>query len=272
MKIKSVGFLGAGQMATALAGGVTAGELMQCDGLYFCDANQAQLDSMAKRFAGCHVTNHSSQLFKDCNLIILSVKPQVLTSILGQLRPHVTPEHVLISIAAGISLAQLQDSLRTKNIVRVMPNTPAQVSAGVSALCSDLADDSDAMLAAQKIFETVGQTVIVQDHQMDAVTGLSGSGPAFVLMMIESLCDAGVANGLSRAVAMILATQTVLGSAKMVQQTGLHPAVLKDQVTSPAGTTIAGIRSLEANHFRSSVIEAVCQATFRSEQLRKPSH
>ncbi len=268
MVFSKIGFLGAGQMAKALAKGVVASGLVAPTALVFCDPVDAQLAAARAQFPGCITLQNAHDLFTQCELIILSVKPQVLPIVASKFAKSVSSNHLLISIAAGISLGSLQEWFATKNVVRVMPNTPAQVAAGVSALASDLAADSESMQIASQIFATVGKVVVVDDAQMDAVTGLSGSGPAYVLMMIEALSDAGVASGLARPVALTLAVQTVLGSAKMVQDTQLHPAVLKDQVTSPAGTTIAGIRVLEANKFRSTLIEAVSAAVNRSRELR----
>ncbi len=197
------------------------------------------------------------------------MKPQILPTVAEQISDLLTTDHVLISIAAGISLERLKTWFGKAKIIRVMPNTPAQVSAGVSAIASELPSDSIELKTASKLFETVGKVVHVTDAQMDAVTGLSGSGPAYVLLMIEALIDAGVANGLARPIATTLAVQTVLGTATMAQQANQHPAVLKDQVTSPGGTTIAGLRVLESHAVRSALIEAVTRATERSRELGK---
>ncbi len=263
-----LGFLGAGQMATALASGALSNHLLEPKALYFSDPSSVQRKLASDRFEGCTAFAEASDLFAACDTIVLSVKPQVLAAIGSTLAKYIKPSHTVISIAAGVTLSQLQAWLATKNVVRVMPNTPAQVSAGISALASDLSESSEGFLAAKSLFETVGEIVVVNDSQMDAVTGLSGSGPAYVLMMLEAMSDAGVAAGLPRAVATQLANQTVMGTAVMAAKTKTHPALLKEQVTSPAGTTVAGLRVLESKGFRSAIIEAILQATERSRELR----
>lgn len=262
-----LGFLGAGQMGSALASGAVKSNLFKPADLCFCDPNADQLQKMKSMFPGCETTSDASVLFAASTQIILAVKPQILPVVAEKLKSIVTERHTLISIAAGVTLAKLKSWFGKAKLIRVMPNTPAQVMAGASAITSELPADSAELGAANKLFETVGKVVHVSENQMDAVTGLSGSGPAYVLLFIESLIDAGVANGLPRATAATLAVQTVLGTAQMVLQSKEHPAVLKDQVTSPGGTTIAGLRILESNNVRSAVIEAVSRATERSREL-----
>jgi pyrroline-5-carboxylate reductase len=262
-----LGFLGAGQMGSALAAGAVKSNLIKPADLCFCDPNAGQLQKMKSMFPGCETTSDASTLLSSATRIILAVKPQVLPSIAEQLRSMVTENHTLISIAAGITLSKLKSWFSNAKLIRVMPNTPAQVMAGASAIASELPSDSPELNAAAKLFETVGKVVHISENQMDAVTGLSGSGPAYVLLFIEALIDAGVANGLPRAIATTLAVQTVLGTSQMVERSKEHPAVLKDQVTSPGGTTIAGLRILEREGVRSAVIEAVTRATERSREL-----
>ena len=268
MSIDKLGFLGAGQMATALAAGGTAAGLLGPDSLWFCDPSADQLSRVRDRFAGCRVTAEARELFGECELVVLAVKPQVLVKVAAELRPLVTPRHVLVSIAAGVPLQKLREWFGTDAVVRVMPNTPAQVGVGAAGIATSMPHDSPRLRQVVQVMESVGAVAMVDDSMMDAVTGLSGSGPAFVLTFIEAMIDAAVAAGLSRQVGTTLSVQTVLGTAKMVQETGLHPAALKDQVTSPAGTTIAGLRALEAAGMRSAVIEAVIRAVERSVELR----
>jgi pyrroline-5-carboxylate reductase len=197
----------------------------------------------------------------------LAVKPQVLEGISMGLAPHTTPHHHLISIAAGIPLAKLTQWFRTERITRVMPNTPCQCLQGASGIAHGAGVGTEDREWTDSVFRSVGTVVHVTDEQLHAVTGVSGSGPAYVLLLIEALSDGGVAAGLSREVSLQLATQTVLGAATMVQQTGVHPAVLREQVTSPAGTTIEALKVLEKGGVRSTVIEAVLAATNRSKEL-----
>jgi pyrroline-5-carboxylate reductase len=267
MPSKKLGFLGGGQMATALAKGALASELTPASDLIFCEPSAAQQWKLAEAFPGCTIVSSGSDLFPVCDRIILSVKPQILREIAGSLKKLVNGNHCLISIAAGISLPQLSEWFGTHAIIRVMPNTPAQVLAGASGMtCGRDVSDADRNWSEQ-FLKSVGSVVHVSDSLLHAVTGLSGSGPAYVLLIIEAMADGGVAAGLSREVATQLAVQTVLGTAKMVQETGQHPAILKDQVTSPAGTTIAGLAVLEQRGVRSAMIDAILAATTRSKAL-----
>lgn len=266
----AIGFLGGGQMATAIANGVVVAGLARPEELMFCDPNASQIERLQQRFPGCSVVDSAEKLFAQCHRVVLAVKPQVLESVASPLSLHVQPHHLLVSIAAGIPLSKLTHWFRTERIARVMPNTPCQNLQGASGItvAHGLSDDDKAWV--DRLFRSVGTVVHVHEEQLHAVTGVSGSGPAYVLMMIEALSDGGVAAGLSRDVALQLAAQTVLGAAAMVQSTGLHPAVLREQVTSPAGTTIAAIGVLERGAFRSTVMQAVLAASNRSKELAGP--
>jgi pyrroline-5-carboxylate reductase len=207
---------------------------------------------------------------KRANVLILAVKPYLVGSVLAEIRDGFTAEHCLISIAAGVPLAELEAGLGAgARLIRVMPNTPALVGVAASAFAlGKSARPADGKLV-QELFSSVGITFQVREGLLDAVTGLSGSGPAFVYLFIESLSDGGVAAGLPREVATRLAAQTVLGGAKMVLETGLHPGVLKDMVTSPGGTTIEGVHELENGKLRGTVISAVRAATEKAKRLRQ---
>jgi pyrroline-5-carboxylate reductase len=201
-------------------------------------------------------------------VIILAIKPQQADGVLDLIKPVVTPDKLVISIMAGIPSSKIEATLASGcRVVRAMPNTPALISAGATAVCSGRKASSDDLDFALQIFAQIGTTVSVEEKLMDAVTGLSGSGPAYVFTFIEALADAGVKNGLPRAVAAQLAVQTVLGSARMVSETGEHPALLKEKVTSPGGTTIAALHALENGSFRGVVMNAVDAACLRSKEL-----
>ena len=191
----------------------------------------------------------------------------MLKAIAGELAPKVGKEHLLVSIAAAISLSDLQEMLGTQRIIRVMPNTPSQVGAGAAAIAADVHAAEPDIAWVESLMNSVGSSVRVPDHLIHAVTGVSGSSPAYIYMVIEALSDGGVAMGLPREIATKLAAQAVVGAAKMVLDTGMHPGELKDQVTSPGGTTIAALRTLEKAGVRSAFIEAVARCTERSQEM-----
>ncbi len=263
----SIGFIGGGQMACAMASGAVHGGAIAPQDLVFAEPNPIQQTKLVSLFPESTIVSSGEEILSICDRVVLSVKPQVLSTISPELARHIKPQHLLVSIAAGISLAQLVSLLGTQRIVRVMPNTPCQVGAGAAAMSVGSSVDTTDATWVEHLFSSVGIIVRVPDTLMHAVTGLSGSGPAYVYQMIEALSDGGVAQGLPRDLSLKLAAQTVLGAAKMVLESGKHPGELKDQVTSPGGTTIAGIRALERAGMRSSFIEAVAHATERSRQL-----
>jgi pyrroline-5-carboxylate reductase len=264
-----IGFLGAGQMATALAKGWIAAGLLDRTASVASDP----LPAAWTRFAadtGVRVVDTNPAVLAACRVVVLAVKPQVMPAVLGELRPHVTPDHLFVSIAAGVTLDQLADHLgRDTRIVRVMPNTPALVGATAAGYAAGPAATAQDVELVGTLFAAVGTAFPLPEKLLDAVTGLSGSGPAFVYVFIEALADGGVRAGLPREVALKLAAQTVLGSAKMVLETGTHPAALKDAVASPGGTTIAGLHALERSAFRAATMDAVTAATQRAEELGK---
>jgi pyrroline-5-carboxylate reductase len=214
------------------------------------------------------VVSRNGDVVRAASVLILATKPEQVASVLAEVRDEFTRRHLLISIAAGVSLAQLEAGLPTRaRVVRVMPNTPALVGAAASGYAvGKAATRSDGHLV-QRLFSTVGVAFQVKESLLDAVTGLSGSGPAYVYQFIEALSDGGVAVGLPREVATQLAAQTVLGGARMVIETGIHPGTLKDMVTSPGGTTIEGLHELEKGKLRGTVMSAVRVAAEKSKQL-----
>jgi pyrroline-5-carboxylate reductase len=265
----TIGFLGAGKMATALAKGFIRAGLVTSKQIIASDPSASATAEFAKE-VGAKTTGFNPDVVKFADVLVLAVKPDQVSGVLADIRDHFTEKHLLISIAAGVPLARLEAGLSAgARLIRVMPNTPALVGASATAFApAKSASPEDAELA-QKLFAAVGLAFQVKESLLDAVTGLSGSGPAYVYMFIEGLSDGGVAAGLPRDVATRLAAQTVLGSAKMVLETGMHPGALKDMVTSPGGTTIEGLHELEKGKMRGTVISAVRAATEKSRKLGK---
>ena len=261
------GFLGAGKMATALARGFVRAEIVFPREIIAGDLSDTALKNFTKE-TGAKAAASNDEVLKFANIVILAVKPDQVAGVLAEQRGNFTNEHLLISIAAGVTLAKMEAALPAgARVIRVMPNTPALVGEAAAAFAlgkSATAADGD---LATKLLSAVGVAFPVKESLLDAVTGLSGSGPAYVYQFIEALSDGGVAAGLPRDIATKLAAQTVLGAAKMVLETGQHPGALKDQVTSPGGTTIEGLHELEKGKLRATVMSAVRAATEKSKKL-----
>jgi pyrroline-5-carboxylate reductase len=262
-----IGFLGAGKMATALAKGLLQAGIVSPDQLLASDSVEAARAQFAQA-VGCKTTAFNPDVPHFANLLIIAVKPDQVDEVMSEVRAHCTEKHLLVSIAAGVTLARLEAALDAgARVIRVMPNTPALVGSSATAFSrGKFATAADGQLA-QRLFSSVGIAYEVKEALLDAVTGLSGSGPAYIYLIIEALSDGGVAAGLPREVATRLAAQTVLGSAKMVLETGLHPGILKDMVTSPGGTTIEGLHELELGGVRGAVMQAVRAAAAKSKTL-----
>lgn len=260
-------FIGGGQMATALASGAVTAGLLAEKSLVFAEPMPSQRDKLKGRFAAAKIVSTAVEVLALTERVILSVKPQALPTVCQDLRSRGCQQHLLISIAAGYSLSRLQTLLGSERLVRVMPNTPAQIGAGAAGISAASGASEADIGFVEQLMSAVGLSVRVPDALMHAVTALSGSGPAYVYLMIDALSDGGVAQGLPRELATRLAAQTVLGAAQMVLESGLHPGQLRDQVTSPGGTTIAGLRALEQAAVRSGFIEAVAAAAARSIEL-----
>ncbi|VAX40127.1 Pyrroline-5-carboxylate reductase [hydrothermal vent metagenome] len=264
----TIGFIGAGRMATALAQGFISSGFTSVGHLMASDPFASACEQFHKA-TGAKTTDSNALLLQQSEIIILAVKPQVMSNVLKQLSANVTSKHLVISIAAGVSLQTISDLLENKpRLIRVMPNTPALVGCGASGFSLGTSATLEDAKRVQSMLSTVGVAVEVPETLLDAVTGLSGSGPAYVYQVIEALSDGGVQAGLPRDMATKLAAQTVMGAAKMVLETGEHPGALKDAVTSPGGTTIAGIHALEQGGLRSCLMNAVQAATKRSQELR----
>jgi len=222
-----------------------------------------------QRLAGCSVGTNNRAAARDADVIILCVKPQAVGPVLDEIRPELNPKKLLISIAASVPSTYIERRLGTKiPVIRAMPNTPALVGAGITAIARGKFAEPAHVATAEKLFGAVGKTVVVDEKYMDAITGLSASGPAFVYIILESLAEGGVKAGLPRDLATLLAAQMALGAAKVVLETGHHPALLKDAVTTPAGCTIDGILELEEGGLRVTLIKAVMKAAERAKELR----
>ncbi len=262
-----IAVIGAGNMGAAILRGVLKAAWCQSGNLLASHPTKDRRDAIAAEL-GVRVTASNREAAAWADVIILGVKPQIMTRVLEEIAPAVTPDKLVVSIAAGLSTATMEKSLPEGTaVIRTMPNLAVTVDLGATAFCrgSHVRDENAAIVRA--IFEAVGVLVEVPESLMDAVTGLSGTGPMYIFQIIEGLSDAGVKVGLSRHVANLLAVQTVFGSAKMALETGKHPGLLKDMVTSPGGTAIAALHSMERNGLRALLIDAVEVATERSRQL-----
>ncbi len=266
---KTIAFLGAGNMAEAFVKGLLRAGVAAPQEILCTDRRLDRLSELAARY-GIRTSPDNRAAAAEAAIVVLSVKPQVMNKLLAEIAPALDDRKLVISIAAGVPLAAIERRVgHGIRIVRTMPNTPALVGAGATAISpGEHATEAD-LAQAKALFDAIGKTVIVDEPLLDAVTGLSGSGPAYVFLVIEALSDAGVKVGLDRRTAQDLSAQTVLGSAKLLIETGEHPGRLKDQVTSPGGTAIAGLHTLEAGGLRTTLMDAVEAATKRSHELGK---
>jgi len=260
--------VGGGRMGRALIKGMTTAGVIKANACSIVEPDEKSRVWWQENQPNCRLVNNVSEAISEANVVILAVKPDVV-AIAAKDGGAIWKDRLIMSVAAGISLAKLTSWFGGDRVIRVMPNTPCLVGQGASAFCCAAGVTQDDRKLAVKMLLAVGWAREVDEKLMDAVTGLSGSGPAYVCVMIEALADGGVLAGLPRDLAMQLATQTVLGTAKMVAETGQHPAELKDAVASPGGTTIAGLRVLEQNGVRTALIEAVAAASERSRELGK---
>lgn len=262
-----IGFLGAGNMAEALIRGLIRGGHVLPTAILASAPRPERRAQLAFDYQiGALADNR--EVARGANILVLSVKPQILPRVLKEIAEEVRPEALVISIAAGISTEAIERALpESVRVIRAMPNTPALVAAGATAISAGARATELDLAAAKQMFDAVGLTVILDEGQLDAVTGLSGSGPAYIFLILEALADAGVKVGLSRRNAQRLAAQTVMGSAKLLLDTDEHPGRLKDMVTSPGGTAIAGLHTLEQGGLRTTLINAVETATKRAREL-----
>jgi len=265
----AIGFIGGGRMAEALIQGICASGQAAPDQIFVVDLDQSRRALLHEKF-GVAVFDQSQPVVEKCDVIILAVKPQVMANVLQGIKNTLESRHLLVSIAAGVSLSVIQHNLSGApcRLIRVMPNTPALVREGAAAISPGKGADENDVAMVKRLFDAVGQSVVLAENYLDAVTGLSGSGPAYVFSFIEALIDAGIKVGLPRQEAQSLVLQTVLGSVKLAMETQQNPAELKAMVTSPGGTTIAGMHVLARAGFQGILMDAVEAATNRSRELR----
>jgi pyrroline-5-carboxylate reductase len=260
-------FLGGGQMAEAIARGVIAAGLLQPEQIAASEVRAARREYLESK-VGIRAFASNAEAIAWGDVILLAVKPQDTATVLAEIGGAVRADQVVVSIAAGVPLSKLEAPFtKAVPVVRVMPNTPCLVGAGMAAIARGKHASQEHEARVLGIFNATGKAVIVAEKDLDAVTALSGSGPGYVAIMIEAMIDGGVRAGLARDIATTLAVQTVLGSAQMLSETGTHPAVLKDMVSSPGGTTIAGIHALEQGGLRAALMDAIVAATARSREL-----
>lgn len=264
---KNIAFLGAGNMAGALIRGLIHAKACEPGEILATDVRPERLEELASKY-GIRTSLDNHEAARSADVVVLSTKPQVFDRLLSQVGDAVRPDALVVSIAAGVPVSAMEARFPAgTRIVRTMPNTPAIVDAGATAIAAGTHATKDDLAITQRIFDSVGMTVVLEESLLDAATGLSGSGPAYIFLIIEALADAGVKVGLHRESALKLAAQTVLGSAKLLLDTGEHPGRLKDMVTSPGGTAIAGLHTLEAGGLRTTLINAVEAATKRAQEL-----
>ena len=271
LKNKKIGFIGGGNMAEAILKGMLSSSLIKASNIFVSEPNKSRQTFLTTEFK-VKVVKENLDLVKKADVLIVAVKPQIIREVLKDIADQVDSKKLVISVAAGVPISQIENALSKGKkkklcVVRTMPNTPSVVQEGVTAITAGKGVGKPDLKISHEIFQAVGRTVEVAEEQIDAVTGLSGSGPAYIFMIIEALSDAGVKMGLSRQVANELTVQTVLGSALLVRETGTSPGELKNRVTSPGGTTIAGLHALEKGSLRATLMNAVEKATLRSKEL-----
>ncbi len=264
-----LGFIGCGVMANAMMGGIIKAGLYAPEDIWGADPFEGSRQK-TKEVNGINVTDNNIEVLENCDTVFLTVKPQYIEGVIDGIKDYVTDKNLFVCIAAGITLDYLEEHFGSSvKAIRVMPNTPAQVGEGMAAACPNKNVTEEEKNRALEILRSFGSAELMPENLFDIVTGVSGSGPAYVFMFIEAMADAAVNGGMQRKQAYVFAAQTVLGAAKMVLETGKHPGELKDMVSSPAGTTIAGVRALEKGNLRSTVIEGVMAATNKSIEMRE---
>jgi pyrroline-5-carboxylate reductase len=267
-ELGNIGFIGGGNMGEALIKGLINSKV-PAGNIRVAEPNESRARQLTERY-GVTCSSEAGEVVQQSDLIVLAIKPQIVPAAMPGIAEAFGKGKLLVSIAAGVTSRSLEEYFTgTPHVVRVMPNTPALAGAGATALCPGMHANREDLATAVHLFEAVGTVHVVSEAQMDAVTGLSGSGPAYVYMVIEALAAGGVLEGLPMDTALALATQTVFGTAQLVKESGEHPAVLRDKVCSPGGTTIAAVKALEEKGLRAALIQAVANAANRSRELGK---
>lgn len=263
------GFIGCGNMGSAIIGGIIKNGIANADNIYVSDKSKIALDNINNSY-GVYTSQDNTKIVSKVQILFLCVKPQLLYNVIDEIKSVVNSDTVIVSIVAGQSIEMIENAFEKEiKLVRVMPNTPALVGEGMSAMSPNGNVTDDEMKVVSDVFNSFGRGEIVSENLMDAVTAVSGSSPAYVFVMIEAMADAAVKGGMTRDKAYVFAAQAVLGSAKMLLETGKHPGELKDMVCSPAGTTIDAVAELEACGFRKSIINAMTKCMERSSELGK---
>lgn len=266
MKTTQIGVVGGGAMAEAMIGGMLRAELIDSGNIHVADHKLARCDELQRTY-GVRAGTDVSAFIADMDVVILAIKPQVAHLAIEEIRGKIKENAIVVSVVAGLSTERLESHFATQPVIRVMPNTPVAVGAGMSVISLGRNAAEEHGKTVEKVFNAIGKAVVLPESLMDAVTGLSGSGPGYVFVMIDAMADAGVKMGLQRKTAITLAAQTMLGAAKMVLDTGRHPAELRDMVTSPGGTTIAAIHVLEEKAVRAALIDAVEASCNKSKAM-----
>ena len=267
LKNKQVGFVGTGNMGEALIHGLLHRHLRRPEQIFCSDTRPERLKVVREKY-GVKGASHNPEVVKQSEIIVLAVKPQIMKEVVEEIAKYLDLNKLIISIAAGVPLEAIESCAKKElKLIRVMPNICVSVQEGASAIAPGKHALKEDLMMAKSIFDSVGKSIFIEETLLDAVTGLSGSGPAYIFLMIDALADAGVKVGLSRQDALTLASQTVLGAAKMLIETGEHPGKLKDMVTSPGGTAIAGLHTLEEGGLRTTLINAVEVATQRAKVM-----
>ena len=266
---KKIGFIGSGNMAKAMIGGIVKSKLVDSNNVIASDLNELALENVKNEY-GINVTTNSKEVVKFSDIVIVAVKPNVYDVVLEDVKELVDDKKIIVTIAAGKTIESIENVIgNDKKVIRTMPNTPALVNEGMSALCKNKKITDEELNIVKEIFNSFGKAEIVNEYLIDSVIGVSGSAPAYVFMFIESMADAAVLAGMPRNQAYTFAAQAVMGSAKMVLETDKHPGELKDMVCSPGGTTIEAVKTLESEGFRSAVIKAIGDCIEKSKKMSK---
>jgi pyrroline-5-carboxylate reductase len=267
LKDKKIGIIGTGNMGESLISGLIYARSSVSENIICSDIRKEKLKSVKDAY-GVVTTTNNIDVVKASEIVIYAIKPQIMASILNETASHLDMSKIIISIAAGVPLAAIESCLnKDLRLIRVMPNIAASVKEGAAAIAAGKHTSKEDLKLAKAIFDSVGKSIIIEEELMDAITGLSGNGPAYIFLIVDALADAGVKMGLSREDALLLSAQTLLGAAKLLLETNEHPGRLKDKVTSPGGTAIAALHTIEEGGLRTTLINAVEVGTKRSKEL-----